>query len=333
MRNKTTKVWVKRYPNSEVTDYYLDTIKNAFILQHYEVVDFRNWNELKYQLGNIVVISDIIDAAYAIFHKYKYMIWLQGIMPEESYLRNHSHIRETVLELLEKNAIKHSRFCFMVSKAMKKHYESKYNVNFGNRYYIMPCGNEEFHDESFCAPSRYENNVFCYMGSINAWQCVDESIRLYKEVEENHEGTKLLLLVKDRSKAEEMAHKYHVKNYEIDYVPLEKLQQRVSSVKYGFILRADIELNRIATPTKLSTYLANGIIPVFSDCLDGINEITESTKYKIKLKNEYDTSGIEDFMNMKIDPSDIHAEYHRVYFSNYYDKAHTEDIIQLIKNL
>ena len=333
MRNKKLKVWIKRYPNSEVTDYYLDTIKNAFEIQQYEVIDFKIWNELKFKAGDIVIISDIIDAAYVIFHRYNYMIWFQGIMPEESYLRNHSYIRRTVLEILEKNAIKHSKFCFMVSNAMKRHYESKYNINFGEKYYIMPCGNEKFHHESFYSPSRYENNVFCYVGSINAWQFVDESIRLYKEIEQKHEGTKLLLLVKDRSKAEEMADKYHVNNYEIDYVPLEKLQERLSSVKYGFMLRADIELNRIATPTKLSTYLANGIIPIFSECLEGVNEITDDSKYKIKLKDEHDTTGIEDFMNIKINPSDIHADYHRIYLNNYDNKIHTENIIQLIKNL
>ena len=67
--------------------------------------------------------------------------------------------------------------------------------------------------------------------------------------------------------AENILKKTGIKNYEIDFVPLETLAEKLKSMKYGFVIREDTIVNRVATPTKFSNYLANGIIPIYSSCL------------------------------------------------------------------
>lgn len=45
------------------------------------------------------------------------------------------------------------------------------------------------------------------------------------------------------------------------------MSEALADVKFGFVLRNDVPVNRVATPTKLSSYLSAGVIPVFSKYL------------------------------------------------------------------
>lgn len=68
--------------------------------------------------------------------------------------------------------------------------------------------------------NKYRNNLFCYAGSINKWQCVEETLRLYKKIEMINPNAKLLMLVKEKDKAMELIDKYQIENYELDFVQL-----------------------------------------------------------------------------------------------------------------
>lgn len=46
-------------------------------------------------------------------------------------------------------------------------------------------------------------------------------------------------------------------------------------VKFGFVLRDDIAVNNVATPTKLSSYLSAGVIPIYSSALKDFYEKTK----------------------------------------------------------
>lgn len=308
-----TTVWIQRYSNADVTDYYLDIVQRAYNRKGMRVENFNAWKEMKYKKGDIVFVSGIIEAWYAVWHHYNFEIWFQGIMPEESYLRNHSRLRFFVLSILEKIALKRSAFRIFVSEAMKQHYEHKYNMKIKHNYYIMPCGNEAFHKEQFGD----KEDVFCYAGSINKWQCVEETVALYKKIEDAIPTSRLLLLVRDKQAAQKLVDKYGVRNYEIDFVPVSELKDRIRNAKYGFILREDIAINKVATPTKLCTYVVNGVIPIISDSLRGLDTVLKDTHYVIKLKSSLDDESVLQFMKKKIDNENLLESYHMLYMKHY----------------
>lgn len=319
-------VWIQRYPNADVTDYYLDIILKAYSHKKMRTVNFKTWNEVEYHKGDIVFVSDIIQACYALLHRYQYAIWFQGVMPEESYLRNHQRLRFFILSALEKISLKKSVFKIFVSEAMKQHYEHKYDVKIEHDYYIMPCGNEVFHKEQFMD----KDNVFCYAGSINKWQCVEETIALYKKIEDKDPTSKLLLLVRDKEDAKKLVNQYGIQNYEIDFVPVSELKDRIREAKYGFILRKNLTVNAVATPTKLSTYIANGIIPIISESLDGLDTVLKDTPYVIRLKSDVDDESILRFMKKKIDNKELMDSYQSLYMKYYDEGQHITNLSLLL---
>ena len=87
------------------------------------------------------------------------------------------------------------------------------------------------------------------------------------------------VFARQKDLAKEILEKYQVKNYSIDYVCQERLKEEFRTAKFGFCIRDDIEVNRVATPTKLSNYIANGIIPIYSRCIDSFAKQSDGFKF------------------------------------------------------
>ena len=107
--------------NSIVTDYYLKTIGEAF-KENDEVVYSYDWENLKPNKNDIVIVSTATNALKMIIKRKKYYFWAQGIWPEESNMRHNSKIRFKMCSFIEKLALKKAKYVFMVSNTMKDPY-------------------------------------------------------------------------------------------------------------------------------------------------------------------------------------------------------------------
>lgn len=316
-------IWVKKLvSNDVVTGYYFDSIGCAFEQLGCSVTYSHSMADVQPRNGDFVVVGTATDAVKAYSKCKKIIYWAQGVWPEESLMRNGSKLRFFLSGVIEKWALKKAAFVFFVSEAMKEFYEKKYSLNFDGRYYIMPCSNEELHDASFFTEGKYTDNVFCYAGGTSVWQCLEETIALYKKIEEKHQNTKLLLLVKDKEVALAYIQKYNVQNYEIDFVPVSKLPDVLKSVKFGFVLREASAVNYVATPTKVLTYLANGLIPIYSSSLEGIHGILQDSQFCVRYGNGGDISAIEKYMTEPIHPQEVLQDYETIYKRHYARETH-----------
>jgi hypothetical protein len=139
-------------------------------------------------------------------------------------------------------------------------------------------------------------------------------------------SAKLLLLVKDQEKALECVKKYGVKNYEIDFVPVSELKNKLSNAKFGFLLRVPDPINNVAVPTKLLTYLANGVIPIFSDSLEAVKSIMVETSHKIEYSNSMNESDICAWLKRTVDRGSLKEEYLRIYEKTYERRINVDKI-------
>ena len=110
-----------------------------------------------------------------------------------------------------------------------------------------------------------------------------------------------------------------------------ELEEKLKHVKYGFLLRSRSVVNSVATPTKVLTYISNGIIPIYSDCLTGVNEILSTTQFKLPIKKDFTLPDfMSDGLTNPIDARDIYADY-SVIFEKYYNRAnHIEHLKPLL---
>lgn len=329
-------IWILKEKNYAVTEYYFSILKEAAekICDDVLFVDKIDNNKCS-PSSDIVIVGTITKALVLFLKGYKNVIvWFQGISPEESYMRNNSIIRKKVLELIEKVVLKKTQLAIFVSKSMKEHYEKKYKIEFSGRYYIMPCFNTELSRESFFKHNKYKNNIFAYTGGLSTWQCFDEILDCYKKIEDlGIPNTKLIVLTPEKEKALEKIKNIDINNYEIGYVKIDELSHILSDVKFGFIIRDNSIVNQVSTPTKISTYVANGLIPILSENIKDFNNVTSEFRYKLCYEADNFYEKIEYLSTSEINPQNVYDEYSKLFNKYYSVNYHVEQLTSKFKQI
>ena len=304
-----------------VVKHYMDVIYKAAKKTSYgaENVDYKQ----RHVKREVIVCDSPIIALYYLIRGYKNLaVWFQGVLPEESFISHHSHIRSFLLGMVEYMVLKCAKCVFLVSEEMKTHYQNKYHVNLEKKSFIMPCFNEtSLNEVAFEKSIEGKPIEFLYVGSLSKWQCFTETVDLYSRIEQQARvPVKLLVFTKEKELAENTVLQFGIGSFEIDYVESDELAQRIQNCKYGFVVREDTIINQVATPTKFSNYLSNGIIPIFSRCLKSFFRI--SSEYGVGIPcdiMDLDTAAQLVLADMDREHSEIElrVKYQKV-FDDYY---------------
>lgn len=315
--------------NGIVTDAYLELIGSALCACGHTVAYTNDFSDaLELDKSEIVVVARTVEAFRLIVKGYKKVImWFQGIDPEESYMKHKSKLRYAVLSFIEKTILKKSWFNLFVSSEMLRHYQRKYKLQIlDDSYYVMPCQNTQLHPEAFDPEDKYKKNIFVYTGSMAVWQKFEDTVKVYKEIENSGlKNCEFWVFTGEKEKAEDILEKYQVKEYKIDFVKNTELPKALAQAKYGFIIREDTTVNRVATPTKISTYLSCGLIPIYSKCLAGFEDVATSMKYVVVYDEHYQTK-IQEFDRNEISSKEILAEYEEIFSLYYNNELHKENL-------
>ena len=329
-------IWILRSTNSEVTDFYLETVSSAlekagFPTMMVPVEKVRECVATHARSEDWFVSPSALEACRIFSLGVKNVIlWCQGIIPEESYLRNRSKSKSAVLSLIEKLALKKAAFCLFVSDDMRRHYEVKYGLSFEGRCFVMPCFNSTLEEVSFLAEGKYDTPTFAYVGSMAAWQCFEATVDLYKELEVRLPGALLKVLTFDQGKARKVLRAKGVERYEVGCVPPEKVADELARVAYGFVIRKDDPVNQVATPTKLSSYMAAGVIPVFSDCIGSFSGLARGLKYAVPVGMPVDVDAVARRCAEPVRREELLGEYRRVFDTYYSREYYVEGLAPLL---
>lgn len=303
---------------SDVTDYIVDIICDGIEKAGHKIERVMRMDRTKGNKNRGIVVIDAFNAIKARSAGYKFIIyWVQGIIPEESFMRHQSYLRSTTLSCIERYALEKADLLLFVSKQMKEHYKKKYGFEPEN-YFIIPCFNEELKQQSF-SDERYKSNIFLYAGRLSIWQCFERTLALYKKIEEQISGSKFLILTQEKDKAKELVLRIGIQNFEIDFVKTEELSERTKECKFGFCLRDKNEVNYVATPTKLSTYVSNGIMPIYSEAVGSFTEIAKGNPYCLCENDKGFWNKLETLCEKDIKGEEVYKSYEAT-FGKYYSK-------------
>lgn len=304
---------------NEATSYYIDIISRALLQQGEQV-------EKVFSLKVISPTDKVITIQSKAFFRVwlknpkQYIInWYQGIVPEEAMCMFEDSLskyaRKYLWRFLEYFSLCKAKGNIFVSEAMWRHYQHIYGYDKSN-YCIMPCFNQELDLRRFTA-EKYATPSFVYAGSLSRWQCIDRTLLLFKDIHALFPQATLTLLTKEKEKAISLCHKYGVKA-DIKFVASSELQQVLGAYKYGFIVRDDIAVNNVATPTKMNSYMAAGVIPVYSDVINDFQTVFRDLKYVVSFTGEEEAlSKIKKIETSGVDCGVIKSEYETV-FGFYY---------------
>ncbi len=305
------------YANHAVTDTYVDFVEKCIRNCGIQTRKIESLSVAEMDTGAFVVCAN--DAPIAKKKGYHPIIlWTQGILPEESYMRNKSWFRSVVLSAMELRGLKAADAYIFVSDPMRDHFCKKYRRNFSN-YYIMPCFNSEIDKSSFFTENKYSENVFLYAGGLQVWQCFRETAELFSKIENRVKNCTFRVLTKDGEAAKAVLDDVGVKNYSIGYVNPRDISSELCKAKFGFSIRKDTPVNRVATPTKLSTYIAHGVMPIYSKALLGFGRVANDSEYCIEVVSNHEDS-INKIVGMCLtsqSPQSVYDSFKSV-FGNYY---------------
>lgn len=321
---------------NDATNYYVGIIERALYNKKVTLVKTMS-------LDSIVDADIIVTITVKAFfkakcrnRKAKTIFWSQGVSAEEAIMSDktlYNYYRFVCRFLLSFIALHLANVIFLVSEEMRKHYKHTYLCRLDDAI-IMPCYN--LPPSTYFELEQYNAPTFVYAGNAAAWQGVDLMLDVYALVEREITNASLMLLSKNEKEFKEKISARGIKNYEIKYVNMSNLQDELHKYKYGFILRDNHIVNRVATPTKMNSYLSNYLIPIFSNTVDDFNRHIELGEYTIKAQYPLDAKVIaQQIIEFENTPKDFrkYKTYVDSIFENHYnDEVYLNIIDYKIKN-
>lgn len=304
--------------NAEVTDYYLDVIGS--IMEACGEKKYDETIELKQcDKKDIIIAPTAVDFIKIYFKGYKNIIyWMQGLDSEESFMRNGSKLRCFVLDLITKFSMKNALAIFYVSEEMKKYEENKFHISTDEKSFIMPCFNVSRTEALQKDESKYKKNIFTYVGSLSKWQCFEETIDFYKQIEKIDSNAELKIFTFAEEEAKKIVASKEINNCIVTSVSPDKMTEALADVKFGFVLRENDPVNRVATPTKLSSYLSAGVIPIFSKYVKDFYNRTANFEFVVPISDFKPNDKLYKLMTDEINVDKLVSEYMDL-FNSYYN--------------
>lgn len=251
--------------NSEVTALYLNFFLYWPILIKYALTSKVIYAHTIYNLKWIINFFKIIKAPI--------ILDVHGTVPEEKRMGGNDNAFAKYNKI-EKKCFKKIDTAIFVTKSMKLHFENKYpkynynTINFG----IIP---EHLKNESiiideqklFNLKQKYDikenNSVIIYSGGLHIWQNISLMLESISK-KENDDNIIYIFLTNEPELLKKLIDekKLSSKRIYVDSVHPSELRYYYTLSHYGFVLRDDDVVNKVANPTKLIEYMFYDIIPI-----------------------------------------------------------------------
>jgi glycosyltransferase involved in cell wall biosynthesis len=179
-----------------------------------------------------------------------------GVAPEELLLCDRKAV-SVLYTYVDRILLSRSWASVFVTESMAKHMRQKYPKNLTKRSYVIPIFAKDFHGPFDTQQTR---DLIIYSGGLQRWQCVD---LMLSAVANSAATFRYLFLCGDEPQMRAKVAAVLLQS-RIEVKSASKKEVRESYLKsmFGFVLREDSVVNRVACPTKLIEYLLCGVIPI-----------------------------------------------------------------------
>lgn len=236
----------KERPSKKVTVYRWNFFRHFFSIL---LLAFRANCIYVHSVGNALAILPLYLVR-------KLVTDMHGAVPEEFSLagKRLAAIRYAPVEWV---AVRCSRAIVTVSGTMAEHFKNKYALT------TIPSFNVPIFDEVTVKErpqrSRVDAPTVIYAGGAQAWQNVDLMLDAMRKAQAN---CQFIILTGDLGLFRQKVSERSLSGIEIASVPKCEVYGYYARSDYGFVLREDTLVNRVACPTKLVEYLSCGVIPI-----------------------------------------------------------------------
>ena len=289
------------YPNELCTFYKI----NPFITSHRQLI-YKLAIEAEFIYCQTQYYSYLVTY---LLPTNKLIVDLHGIPPEESLMEKQPE-QAKYCGIFEPQIIKGAKCLISVTQSMIDHFHKKYG-DFSTDSIVLPIMND--------LPANIEKKInkkyrVIYAGDIAAWQNVDQMLEaINKEKSEKYE---FIIYTKKQEEMKELCCKYGVeKKIEISSYDNNEKAEVLIGADFGFILREDNPVNRVACPTKLMEYLQFGIIPIVT--LEEIGDF-KTVGYEYLTLDQFISGSFDDqrLRTMREKNLRVYQQFYQQYITN-----------------
>src|SRR6185437_7226398 len=188
---------------------------------------------------------------------FKVITDFHGVAPEELRMSGRPTVA-VIYTYVDRFLLSWSWACVFVTESMVRHMREKYQNHRVKRAFIIPIFAKEF--QAGFDP-KTERRYLIYSGGLQPWQCIGQMISAVA-----HMRCSDLPVVFLCGQEEELRSKVKANGLEnritVRSASTTEVREYYLKSQFGFVLRDDSVVNRVACPTKLVEYLHCGVIPV-----------------------------------------------------------------------
>lgn len=212
--------------------------------------------------------------------KFKIFYDFRGLVYDESFLRNGSYFRKSFIFLAEKYIARKADYLGAVSYNLKQFLTETFKTTVP--IFVNPCTIEKVVKKN---PPSTSEIKFVYMGGLSAWQCFDDILYLYKNIADLLNKSSLTVITTQTDYAEGKILKLGIKNSTVKSLTHTEVINDLPNYDFGFLIREELLLNKVASPIKFLEYTSNGVIPIITKGIGDFSEQVESNKLGIVLNS------------------------------------------------
>lgn len=210
-------------------------------------------------------------------------------------------------QLVEAECVKQVDRIICVSEAMSHHLKNRYATTAPIQ--VVPCAvdTNRFSFTSIAYGKMREQHgmtdrmVLVYAGSLQSYQCIEDMIRLFAFVKEHIPRAFFMVYTMDpKQELERLLCKYSIRacDYSIEFMTHELVGKHLVMSDVGLLLRENLPLNNVASPTKLAEYFSSGLPVIATPYIGDIPHIFSMTRlgFLTKMGNPFEENMIN-FLN------------------------------------
>lgn len=202
---------------------------------------------------------------------------------------------------IERKYLKQFDHVMAVSGGLSQYLQEQYGLE-EQKIHIIPCAvpaepldREKLMQDRLATRQKYgigENEkLFIYSGGVSQWQCVDETVAVFRMISEKIPGCKLLLLSGDLDKISQ----YKADNILVDSLAADQVPVTLPGGDFAFLLRKACTTNYVAYPNKFLEYVKAGLQVITTPHVEEIRAEMEQYGLGYVLSDAAFEEGLADF--------------------------------------
>ena len=277
--------------------------------------------------------------------KTKLIIDFHGAVPEEYAYENPTTFDRKKYERAEKGELflaNSADYMICQSEEMKCHLSRKYGAN-SERISVYKCG-VDMELFKILPQERIEkrkelgidNNdmVFVYSGGMHRWQRIADTLSIFDQYHAQNVNSKMLVLTRDQKNLDRIINENnlsHLKDSIISIsLTINEVPKYLNVADVAFLLRDNVVMNAVASPTKLGEYLACGL-PVVTTEVANKWVVEEARDFVLNIDDVEDVNHEIDTLINHVDKKKI-REYAGKHLSIEIDNQNVEQMMLRLKN-